>query len=115
MKCRYPKIWRDPDLSFSKIIPQVAEPETNEDDGEKGDGDSDQGDNADNEQGDHDDMEVDEPHDENPEMSSVYQKPAVTPNLSNILNESNQSSTVIFVLYFALIFRKLYLPRRSLK
>ena len=79
---RYPRIWRDSELSFSKIIPQVAEEETG---GDNGDKDSDQGDN--------DEMEVDgaddavEDNQADNSATTESQKPAA---LTNILNGSDQ-------------------------
>jgi hypothetical protein len=65
---RYPKIWRDPDLSFSKIIPQIAEIAT-DDDAMKLEA-ADQGDVDD----DHDhDLEKDEEPDQDDEMDIDHQ------------------------------------------
>lgn len=79
---RYPRIWRDPDLSFSKIIPQTIEEESSADVKHGDDGDS-----------DNDEMDVDGPDDmadDHQAETSTSEKPAVAPALSNILNDSNQ-------------------------
>lgn len=99
---RYPRIWRDSELSFSKIIPQVAEEETG---GDNGDKDSDQGDNEDMEVDGADDAVEDNQADNSATTES--QKPAA---LTNILNGSDQPTVMFFFVIVARLLSLLLTP-----